>query len=150
MARLSMVQMQKRDRILDEKGAAVVEFAFALLFLFFFFAAYVQIQFLCLAHERLSLASFVASRVYSVDGGAKAASVVNSIASGVNVRIEPDGGYQSETIKSRTIALQKELSVPIDFRNIDFSGNYPSPRGGKFTIRSTVRTFRERDPGGDN
>lgn len=147
-----MVQLSsaknKGHALRGERGAAVVEFAVTLLFLFFFFIAFMQIVQIFVGHERLSLATFVASRVYSVHGTKQARNAAYSIESGTTIiRIEEDpnpDAYNSDTIKSRVVTLEKGIDVPIDFRNILSKG------GTKFVISNTVKSFFEDDPGGDN
>jgi hypothetical protein len=144
MAKLPPFELSKGKFLVGDMGAVVVEFAITLVFLFFFFIAFIQILSIFMAHERLSFACFVASRVYSVQGRTQAINTANTIETGLSIKIKEDGGYESKVIKSRTITLEKKIDVPIDFRNIF------SKTGTKFAISKGVKTFREVDPGGDN
>jgi len=144
MPKLSSGKRTSLAPIRNERGAAAVEFALTLLYLFLFFIAFAQIVEIFVAHERLSFASFVTSRIYSVHGRAKASKAANSIDPGISVSIEEDGNYGSQAIRSATITVKKSIDVPLDFTNIFSKG------GARFAISKRVRTFRELDPGGDN
>ena len=144
MTKLPPFELRKGKFLRGEMGAALVEFAITLALLFLFFIAFVQILSIFMAHERLSFACFVASRVYSVQGRANAINTANTIENGIGIKIKQGGGYTSKVIKSRIITVDKKIDVPIDFRNIF------SKAGTTFAISKGVKTFREVDPGGDN
>jgi len=144
MAKLPPFELRKGKFLRGEMGAALVEFAITLAFLFLFFIAFIQILSIFMAHERLSFACFVASRVYSVKGETKAINTANTIDNGNGIKIKQGGGYASEVIKSSTITVDKKMDVPIDLRNVF------SKAGTTFSISKGIKTFREVDPGGDN
>lgn len=71
-----------------QKGAAAVEFAFALLALFFFFAVYMQFIQIFLLHEQLVFAGFTASRTHAVRGEIPARQSANAIDAEARIRID--------------------------------------------------------------
>ncbi len=117
----------------NESGAAVVEFAIALIFLMFFFLAYMQIVGIFISHEKLSFATSVASRYFSVHDQ-EAAEIMYT-------QIEPDAAFG---FHAPYVILEKKIDVPIDFNNIFKKG------GAQFPIYNQVKTFVEPHPEGDN
>ncbi len=126
-----------RHRHAAQRGAAAVEFAFAMLFLCFFFIAFTQIVQVFLAHERLGYAAFLAGRAYQVHGSpSRAASAVEK-------------NYSLKT-ESTAVLLEKRIPVPIDFNN-PFTRNAIRETGTTMRIAKRVPVFLE--PGnltGDN
>lgn len=112
-------------------GATLVELALVLPILFFFFTAFFQIVEIFIAHERLSYASSITARSYSVSGNHR--KTAQSVESDIAIKAGGD-----------TITLEKRIDVPINFENI------LSKRKVKFKISSTAKTVRQRDMGGDN
>ncbi len=144
----------------SDGGAVAVEFAFTMLFLFLLVCIFMQIAGLFIAHERLSLAAFAASRTFSTEKYGGALGAAYSIESGIDLRIGSytrGGQYrsngvrtpapyygESEFLRSKMITLTKRVDTPIDLRNI------LSRENASFTISKTVVTLEETDPGGDN
>jgi hypothetical protein len=134
--RFRLVNARRPDKN-GERGAAAVEFAFAMIILFFFFISFYQIVEIFLAHERLSYAAFVASRAHQVHGNAYRAAL--SVDSDFSIRTDND-----------SVTLTKSIPVPINFHN-PFSGGAIRERGATFTISKKVPTFVEpRITFGDN
>jgi len=130
----NFAKMNKGKCLTDKRGAVTVEFAITLLFLFLFFIAFVQIFEIFIAHERLSFASFVVSRTYSVNAGDR------KPAERVKRAMEPRAVIRWE----RPVTLDKEIDLPIDFENIFAKG------GAKFTVSNFVKAFIENEKSGDN
>ena len=126
-----MVFLQHRAAFLHgEKGATLVEFAFAMVYIFFFMAAFSQIVMIMVAHERISYAAYTGTRVNAVKGNVrKAVSDVN----GGRVSVRGNGVKVSET-----------LNLPLDFHNIYKKG------GGRFTATAEFKMPEEPADRGDN
>jgi len=128
---LSMAR--KGGAIRNERGSAVVEFALTLVFLMFFFLSFMQITAIIIAHERLSFATSVASRYFSVHDQ-EAAEIMYT-------QIEPDAAF---SFYDQHVILDKKIDVPIDFYNVFKKG------GAQLPIYNKVKTFVEPHPKGDN
>ncbi len=108
-----------------------------MIWVFFFFIAYYQIIEIFLVHERVSYATFIASRAHQVHGDASTAAgaVLNE--------------YEIKTRK-KSVTISKTIRVPIDFKN-PFDGNDFRTGGARFEVAETVPTFSEPGEGsGDN
>ncbi|MDM8555197.1 pilus assembly protein [Desulfococcaceae bacterium HSG7] len=119
--------------IKNESGSAVIEFAMTLILLIFIFLAFMQITKIFIAHERLSFATSVASRYFSVHDR-EAAEIMYT-------KIEPDAAFN---FSAPNVILDKKIDVPIDFYNIIKKG------GAQLPIYNKVKTFVEPHPEGDN
>lgn len=110
----------------NEKGAAAVEFAFALLALFFFFAVYMQFIQIFLAHEKLVFTGFTAARTHAVRGQTPARRAAEAI--DADARLVFD---------AKTVHLRKNISIPAKLSKIF------SHEGGKFVIMHRSPFFDE-------
>lgn len=112
----------------EQKGAAAVEFAFALLALFFFFAIYMQFIEIFLVHERLVFTGFTASRTRAVRGEIPARRAADAI--DADARLVFDG---------QTIRLRRDIPIPAKLSDIFSAG------GGTFPITHRSPFFDELD-----
>jgi hypothetical protein len=110
-----------------------VEFALTLLLFFLFFIAFMQLVMIFIGHERLSFATFTASRYYSIHDREAAEIMYRKIDPEAVLSIDPP-----------YVILDKEIDVPLDFENIEKRGD------NKFMITNKVKTFVEPHPQGDN
>lgn len=122
-----------------ERGAVMVEFAFALMFIFLVFIAYIKISEIFLAHERLRYGAFVASRAHAVGGSAS------------NAASKIDKGYELKTKGKAGEAQGGEGSVSLS-KKIDLPEAVGKLWGEKngFTIDHKVKTYMEPKHTGDN
>jgi hypothetical protein len=95
-----------------QKGAAAVEFAFALLALFFFFAVYMQFIQIFLLHEQLVFAGFTASRTHAVRGEIPARQAANAIDADARIRID-----------GNEVLLLRNIPIPAALSDIFAEGN---------------------------
>jgi hypothetical protein len=114
--------------IKEEKGAAAVEFAFALLALFFFFAIYMQFIQIFLVHERLVFTGFTASRTHAVRGEIPARRAAEAIDADARL-----------VFAATTIHLRRDIPIPDKLSDIFSAG------GGKFKITHQSPFFDELD-----
>jgi hypothetical protein len=119
---------QKFSKLKHQKGAAAVEFAFALLALCFFFAIYMQFVQIFLVHERLVFAGFTASRTYAVKGEIPARQAANAIDAEAQIRID-----------GQKVHLRSHIPIPVKLSNI-FSGGK-----GVFPVTHQSPVFDELD-----
>lgn len=120
-----------RDRARrSERGAAMVEFAFGLMFIFLIFTAYMKISEIFLAHSRLRYAAFVASRAHAVHGSAQDAAD----------RIDKD--FTLKTSDSE-VSMEKTVKLPKAVGTLFGTGE-------SFKIGHEVKTFSEPSQSGDN
>jgi len=125
--------IKSRKPIKNNKGAAVVEFALALVFLMIFLMAFMQIAGIFIAHEKLYFATSVASRYFSIHDE-EAATIMYT-------QIEPDAAFSFDL---KNVNLDKRIDVPLDFYNMFQKG------GTKWPLHGSVRTFVEPYHSGDN
>ncbi len=118
------------ERIKDNEGAVVVEFAFSLIFLFFFLICFFQIAMIFLAHERITYAAYTGARANSVGGNV-----------GRAVRMVKGKKY---FLSGSSVTVEETLKVPIDFRNIFLKTE------ATFDIKSKFTIPREPRDSGDN
>lgn len=112
----------------NEKGAAAVEFAFALLALFFFFAIYMQFVQIFLAHEKLVFSGFTASRTHAVRGEIPARRAAEAI--DADARLVFD---------AKTIHLRRDIPIPEKLSDIFSHGR------GTFAVTHRSPFFDELD-----
>lgn len=117
----------------NNKGAAVVEFALALVLLMIFFLAFMQISGIFIAHEKLYFTTSVASRYFSIHDE-EAAEIMYT-------QIEPDAAF---SFSNNHVILYKGIDVPLDFHNMFQKG------GAQWPLRGKVKTFVEPPHSGDN
>ncbi len=135
---ISCTIVQKKKKLQEPQlGATTVEFAFAMMWVFFFFIAYYQVVEIFLVHERVSYATYIASRAHQVHGDAS--KTASSVLKGYELKKRND-----------SVTISKTISVPIDFYN-PFGSHGFKKGGARFTVAATVPTFSESgDGGGDN
>ena len=125
---------QKGKGILgQEKGAAAVEFAVALIALFGFFAIFMQIVLFYIAEERLSFAGYAAARTYAVEGSGPAIQAAMSIEPHAAIMM---GGNQ--------LLLTTAVPVP------EGIADYVSGGADKVKIRHVSPLFKEPEYRDDN
>ncbi len=118
----------KNQSINEEKGAAAVEFAFALLALFFFFAVYMQFIQIFLVHEKLVFTGFSASRTHAVRGEIPARRAAEAIDADTRL-----------VFGAQTIHLRRDVPIPGKLSDIFSSG------GGVFKVAHQSPFFDELD-----
>jgi len=109
----------------NEKGAAVVEFAFALLALLVFFGIFMQFFLIFSSYSRLSFAGFASSRTYSVLGQGPARQVVMNIDPGATVN------FASEVV------LTRDIPIPAGIDEFLTRGQ------GRFKLKFNAPAFQE-------
>lgn len=117
----------------QQKGAAAVEFAFAMIALFAFFAIYMQFVLIFIAHEQTTFAGFAAARIHAVKGSGAAISTAAAI----------DGSAAIE-FSSGELVISREVPVPAGIDRVFSQGQ------GRFTVTHRSPTFREPEPNDDN
>ena len=122
-----------------ERGAVMVEFAFALMFIFLVFIAYINLSEIFLAHERLRYATNVASRAHSVGGSASNAA--SKIDKGYELKTEGKAG--EEKGGEGSVSMSKKIDLP------EAVGKLWGEKDG-FTIYHKVKTYMEPKHSGDN
>jgi len=114
------------------KGAATVEFAFALIALFGFFAIFMQFVLFFIAEERLSFAGFAAARTYAVKGNGPAIQTA--------VSIEPRAAIE---LNGRLV-LTRDIPLPAGMARFLTGGER------RLTVSHASPLFREPDYKDDN
>lgn len=125
-----------RDRlpsVRQQKGAATVEFAFALIALFGFFAIYMVCVEIFLGQEQTMFAGFAASRTYSVRGAAPAIQTAVAIDKMAAVRLE-----SNQLIITKTIPLPKGIDA------------FLTGGRGRYRITRRFKAVREQQIRDDN
>ncbi len=117
----------------EQKGAAAVEFAFAMIALFCFFAIYMKFVQIFIAHEQTTFAGFTASRTHAVKGEGPAISAAAAI----------DGAAAIE-FKSGELIMTRDVPVPTGIDRVFSQGR------GRFTVTHHSPTFREPNLKDDN
>ncbi len=130
---LSNVQPGQKKILGNNKGAAAVEFALALIALFVFFAIFMQFVIFFIAEERLAFAGFAAARIYAVQEKASAIRTAG--------RIDPKAGI---TFRGDTVLTRRNVPVPSGI------ARYLTGGQGYFTIKHASRAFREPNYNDDN
>lgn len=120
-----MIRKRINRDVENEKGAAAVEFAFALIGLLIFFGIFMQFFLIFISHGRLSFAGFASSRTYSVLGEGPARQVVTNIDPGATV------DFRSE------IVLTKDIPIPAGIDMFLTGGR------GRFTVKYSAPAFKE-------
>lgn len=123
----------KKPYINQQNGAAAVEFAFAMIALFGFFAIYMQFVQFFVVHEKITFASFAASRTYAVKGSGAAIQVAGAIEPNAAVEIKKDG-----------IELKRDVPIP---KGID---RFLTGGQGRFTVKHRSPMFKEPSFNDDN
>lgn len=119
--------------IIQEKGAAAVEFAFALMALLVFFAIFMQFAMFFISGERLSFAGFAASRTYAVHGHGPAIHAAGQIDPGAAIDFTGDA-----------VVLTKDIPLPPGIAEILTRGQ------NRMSISHSSPAFWERPYNDDN
>lgn len=116
----------------QDKGAATVEFAFALIGLFVFFGIFMQFVVFFIEKERLSFAGFAAARTYAVKSKGEAIQVA--------IKIDPEAAVElnGELVLTRNIPLPPVIA------------DFLTEGEEKFTIRHVSPVFKEPSYKDDN
>ena len=123
----------KKPCLKKQKGAAAVEFAFAMIALFGFFAIYLLFVQIFVAHEKLTFAAFASSRTYAVKGSGAAIQAAGAV--------EPNAAVE---FKKNEIELKRDVPIPSGIDRFLTGGQ------GRFTIKHRSPLFKEPSFNDDN
>lgn len=115
-----------------ERGAATVEFAFALIGLFVFFGIFMQFAVFFIAEQRLAFAGFAGARTYAVEDAGKAIQTASAI--------EPEAG----------ITLNGQLELTRNIPLPDIVADFLTGGENRFTIKHRSPAFKEPEYRDDN
>ncbi len=135
---LQMISMKKiwlpKHHLNHQRGAATVEFAFALMGLMVFFGIYMLFVQFFIAHERVIFSGFSAARTYEVKEKPQARAVAKSI--------DPD--VRRIDFTKKHIVVTRDFPIPAGLDRFIFQGQ------GQFTIVHRSPFFKNSKYNDDN